>query len=145
MEGPRTIDLYQKPKHKLRSTNGLHFSALCSKSGHVRVKIGNQKNNKKDGSEPKQVPTTTPTADRCFPSDPEQSRTKHRFISKAPGLGTKNMETLFLQVSGIPSFSGPRTWNRMVKWRSWKTLERWDWMRLVCKYFPSVFNEMFGC
>lgn len=55
-------------------------------------------------------PTTTPTAvNSCFPSDPEQSRTKHRFISNAPGLGTKNMETLLLQVSGIPSFSGPRT------------------------------------
>ena len=86
-------------------------------------------------------PTTTPTAvNSCFPSDPEQSRTKHRFISNAPGLGTKNMETLLLQVSGIPSFSGPRTWNRMVKWRSWKTPERWDWMRLVCTVFSMCFQ-----
>lgn len=63
---------------------------------------------KKTAGETKQVPTTTPTAvNCCFPSDPEQSRTKHRFISNAPGLGSKNMETLLLQVSGIFFFRPP--------------------------------------
>ena len=142
MEGPRAIDSYQKPKHKLRSTNGPHFSSLRSKSGHFRVKIGNQNNKtQKDGSETKQVPTTShrPLLTAVFQatlSNPEQS------IALYPMHLASVPRTWKPCCFRFPAsfFSGPRTWNRMVKWRSWKTPERWDWMRLVCTYFPSVFN-----